>query len=423
MTYSDHPFLEHPPATASTTPSTAAPRSIDVRPLPKHAVTNLDMDVTEACNLACVYCFKSELYGRHMSLDAMRKTFEWFIAASHGATRVNVNFMGGEPTMRWREIESFVPWARRRAQRSGKQVSFSMTSNLTLWTNEIRQFVDDYGFGVLMSIDGCPAIQDKQRPAKSGKKMSSVIEHWARSMLRTRPRSTARMTLHPTNIMYLVESIDYLAGIGFREITISASDYEAWSDQDFDALESALREIVCFVRQSYDRQDPVSLTVWNYLIERLVRHRLSSGDNGIERIDSPCGAGKGYMMVDYTGDIWPCHRFDGADTDAGARGAFRLGNIYTPGFNDELQRAFLEFDHSKYFKSSCRSCPVEPVCGGYCPAANLQEAGNIYTPHDNYCRWAQAMYRSAVSLFEGCERDGHLAELLDRTAGTVTDGR
>src|SRR6185369_7648275 len=130
------------------------------------------------------------------------------------------NFMGGEPTMRWDLIKSLVPWARRRGRASGKLVTFSMTSNLTLWTDEIREFVDQWGFGVLMSIDGCPEVQDAQRPAKNGRRMSSTIEHWARSMLRTRPKSTARATLHPTWIHRLFDSVDYLRSIGFQEVAL-----------------------------------------------------------------------------------------------------------------------------------------------------------------------------------------------------------
>ncbi|MCE9594436.1 MAG: radical SAM protein [Planctomycetes bacterium] len=192
-----------PPSTANTwkglrkqAPTGAEP--VNPSSLPTDfAVTNLDFDVTENCNLGCVYCFKGEMYPRNMSLDTMKRSFEWLLQASGSANSVNCNFMGGEPTMRFKQLKEFVPWARRRAQAIGKQATFSMTTNLTLFTEEIREFVDRYGFGVLMSIDGAPDVQDAQRPAKNGQLVSSTVEYWARSMLRTRPQAQARATVHP----------------------------------------------------------------------------------------------------------------------------------------------------------------------------------------------------------------------------------
>jgi uncharacterized protein len=106
------------------------------------------------------------------------------------------------------------------------------------------------------------------------------------------------------------------------------------------------------------------------------------------------------MMVDYTGDIWPCHRFDGADQAAGANGQFRLGNIFDGAFRDELQKVFVDFDHLQTHKDTCPTCPANEVCGGYCPAANLADTGSIYSPHDTFCRWTWMMYASAERVYD-----------------------
>ena len=126
------------------------------------------------------------------------------------------------------------------------------------------------------------------------------------------------------------------------------------------------------------------------------------------------------MMVDYTGDIWPCHRFDGADESAGTGGAFRLGNIFSDGFHSELQRAFVDFDHSTHHKQSCTTCPVNEVCGGYCPAANLSDAGSIYTPHDSFCRWSQTLYSAAESLYSQAKHEPDVLQAILRDAANTT---
>jgi len=388
-------------------------------------VTNLDIDVTEACNLGCVYCFKSELYARHMTLATMKRALEWLLTAAKTASTVNCNFMGGEPTLRWKEISAFVPWARRVGSLAGKQVTFSMTSNMTIWTEEIRHFVDAYGFGVLMSIDGHPDVQDAQRPAKNGKKQSETVAYWAKSMLATRPNSTARATLSPTYVDSVAKSIFYLRDLGFREVSMSASMYEKWTDAHFETLREQLRDVADLIVSSYAGDAPLQLTAMKFYAGKLIRHREEGRGERIAVSAQPCGAGKGYLMIDYQGDIWPCHRFDGADFDAKAGGSFRLGNIFMDGFNYELQETFLDFDHSKYHKQSCLTCAVNPICGGYCPAANLSDTGSIYTPHDTFCRWSQLMYDTALGIHRRMmlEPARNRARYLEDIDKAETDGR
>lgn len=76
-----------------------------------------------------------------------------------------------------------------------------------------------------------------------------------------------------------------------------------------------------------------------------------------------------------------------------------MGNIYSQDFNEELSSVFRNFDHSKVFKPACRTCKVEPICGGFCPAANLSDTGTIYTPHDTYCRLKWIAYEKAEKLY------------------------
>ena len=387
----------------------------------RSSVTNLDLDVTENCNLNCVYCFKGESYARNMSLHTMKRALEWLLLASGGSKKLNCNFMGGEPTMRFRQIKEFVPWARRRSQAMGKELSFSMTTNLTLFTEEVRRFVDEYGFGVLMSIDGAPKVQDETRPARNGRRCSSTVEHWAKSMLRSRPRSTARATLPPQHVNTLAESAHYFASIGFQTMAVSPALYDQWTDEHFKELERQFMRIASFVVATYGSGQRFNVSAFEYYINTLIRHRKTDSPQKIRKKSQPCGAGKGYMMIDYVGDIWPCHRFDGADEAATANGQFRLGNIFDGWFNHALHKAFLDFDHSVRHKKACEACAVFPACGGYCPAANLSDTGSIYVPHDTYCRWTALAYQAAAKIYDDLE--GTCPDTLSRLLQDVDDSR
>lgn len=139
-----------------------------------------------------------------------------------------------------------------------------------------------------------------------------------------------------------------------------------------------------------------------YYIHNLLMPRRSGGT--IRRRNSPCGAGHNYTMIDHKGTIWPCHRFDGAAEDANLVEEMKMGNIYEGRFNEQLSNAFRNFDHSILYKPECKTCPVEPICGGFCPAANLQHAAmesrSIYKPHFTYCQLKWILYAKTKVLYD-----------------------
>jgi uncharacterized protein len=78
----------------------------------------------------------------------------WLLYASGPIENVNVNFMGGEPLIRFKLIQRIVPFAKRRAWQMGKTIHFGMTTNGTLVTDKVVEFWKKWGMGFHTSIDG-----------------------------------------------------------------------------------------------------------------------------------------------------------------------------------------------------------------------------------------------------------------------------
>lgn len=361
--------------------------------------TCIDLDITDGCNLACSYCFKNLDHPNNMSLETARDGVEWLIRASGPIPEISVNFMGGEPSLRFSMIKELVPWANRRARAVNKQLSWSFTSNMTAWTNELREWVDRHNCGVLMSIDGCPEVQDAQRPAKDGKPKSQIIAHWCRSMLQTRPQADARMTISPKWVDKIYDSVVYLwEEVGFQNIVMGDADYNNWTQDHLQSYREQLEKINEYLLRDFINEGNKAIAIYSYYMKHLINPRKHGRPTTDRKF--PCGAGYNYCMIDYVGDIWPCHRFDGAAEDSGTCDCMRLGNIYEEGYNERLSNAFRCFDHHTVYKPACKTCPVEPICGGFCPAANLQETKtSIYTPHDSYCQLKWSMYSSVENLY------------------------
>jgi len=368
--------------------------------IPKMAQTTaIDLDVTDGCNLGCVYCFKNLDKPTHMSLDTAKDAIEWLFRASGDSPTVSVNFMGGEPILRFAVLKDLVVWGNRRARAVGKSIYWSFTSNLTLWTDEVREWVDANGIGVLMSIDGHPLIQDAQRPSKDRKPKAEIVAKWAKSLLTTRPESGARFTISPAYIDLLAEGCIYLwKDIGFKNVILADSDYDNWTDADFETYGQQCDRITEYMLEEFQAGRERTLELYKHYLLRLIHPRAMQSE--IRRQNFPCGAGYNYSMIDQEGTIWPCHRFDGAAEDSGTEQAMKLGNIYRGEYNEALSNTFRNFDHSKIHKPECPTCPVEPICGGFCPAANLQHGKkSIYEPHDAYCRLKWMAYAKAEEYY------------------------
>jgi uncharacterized protein len=117
--------------------------------------------------------------------------------------------------------------------------------------------------------------------------------------------------------------------------------------------------------------------------------------NPQQRRKHVCGAGRGFVLVDAVGDIWPCHRFGGQGKDR----QWVMGSIFG-GFRDDMQMAFLDFDCDKDMEADCAVCPARGVCAGQCPAEAQEHAGSIYRTTASSCAIIRVFYRESLRLID-----------------------
>lgn len=303
------------------------------------AVTVLDLDTTNNCNLRCGYCFKSESVhpgASRMTLDTAVAAIDWLFAASYSATELWVNLFGGEPLLQFPLIKRLVPYAKRKALALGKSIQFGCTTNLTLINDEIAAFFRQWGMGWHCSIDGPPEVQNRQRPGVGGTESASKAERGIRHVLQDRPGAMARATLTPPMVGTMMQSVLYFERQGFLSIGFALADERDWTEADlaeFDRQMGLIREHVRdnWYRKGVDREFGA--------FDQIIRSQITG-----EQTVHQCGVGRGMVLIDEFGDIWPCHRFDGADLDSAGNGAWRFGNIFEDGFNHLMHLAFLDKD-------------------------------------------------------------------------------
>ncbi len=130
-------------------------------------VKMITLQVTQQCNLRCEYCAYSGNYlnrshmNARMTFEAARKSIDFIIKRSRNVESINIGFYGGEPLLEFDLMKKCINYAKEEAE--GKNVTFSFTTNGTLFTKEILDFLNANDVVITISLDGPKEIHDKSR--------------------------------------------------------------------------------------------------------------------------------------------------------------------------------------------------------------------------------------------------------------------
>ena len=327
-------------------------------PLDPPPVRALSLNVAQACNLACTYCYASGGdFG--MSPTTMEKgvavaAVERLLGDATPGEHVTVAFLGGEPMINRRLIRQVVEEAERLAAPRDVRVSFSITTNGTLVEPADAVFFADHRFTVTVSMDGVGRTHDLLRPNRRGLGSFDEITSRLGPLLAQRDRLSlsARVTVTALNLD-LVETLEGLAALGFPSVGFSpmlASPNGAFGLRTSD-VERLLAEMIACGRHF----EEAALQGRRHAFANMST-ALAEIHRGLHR-PYPCGAGAGYLGVSATGELSACHRFVGDE-----RGA--MGDLES-GPDDAARARWLESRHVDR-QLPCSGCWARYLCGGGC---------------------------------------------------------
>jgi uncharacterized protein len=353
----------------------------------KVSLKTLILHVTEACNLRCAYCYHAEggkggeqeehrPAGLAMSPEMAERAVDFLFEESGALDEVVIVFFGGEPLLNLETIRFVVDRATARADAAGKKVSFALTTNGTMLSDEVARFLDQKGIGVTVSMDGFEEVHDRYRRFPDESPSYEVILPRVKGLLRTarnRP-VVARVTVahEPDRVGQVFE---HLLGLGFVEVgfapvTTGHPDFQL-NEQGMDRLLAEFKDLAeDFIRAAREGR----VLGFSNLIDLLVS--LHQG----EVMNYPCGAGLGLFSVDPRGELYLCQRFTGQES-------FRMGDVFN-GFDQErLDRFRDEAEISN--KEACKNCWARTICSGGCYHEACVREGSHLRPNLHYCEWIQ----------------------------------
>ena len=347
--------------------------------------TGILIMVTQTCNLACTYCYAGGgTYGgktKLMSEESALRAIDVMLQRAPGQMDFTVTLFGGEPLLNFPLVRRIVDYCDQLKSDREVRFHFSMTTNGTIVTDEIIEFLKAKDFTLMVSFDGIG--QEKYRPFASGDSSDSLVHGNLQRLAAAGIPFQLRATL--TKDLVKRETVENLVQIGrslgnkkvmmspvseTRNAVFPANEELALDPADIARLQEIYRSVT---EENIEaaRLGSTEKAVFDPAMH-LVRALAQGKAVGLGR----CGAGLGMSAASTDGNIYPCHRFVGMKE-------YAIGTIEDGVDPQKVQDFFSTADAAN--KEKCDVCFARQICGGFCFYNISDGQGGFVPPSEQAC--------------------------------------
>jgi uncharacterized protein len=375
------------------------------------------VEVTLRCNQTCVYCHSSRVGMQATDKDMTPETAERVVELifQSNSPSLTIEFQGGEPLVNFPVVRQIVESALRRNQSAGRNLEFTLVSNLLALDQEKLEFLLDHKVQICTSIDGPPDLHNRQRTYVAGDAFRET-ERWIKRI------NEAYVTQKLDPEVYHVEGlltttretlgrprevVDAYLGLGFSALFLRPVDPFGFATKLGHKLGVSPQDFLVFYRAAVDYIIELNLD-GKRMLERsaslfLTKILLGEDPNFLD-LRSPCGAAIGQLAYSADGKVFTCD--EARMLHAMGDDFFCLGDI------KEIEHAALmthETVKSLVIASNleaspdCARCVYNPYCG-ICPVYNYATQGSIHGQQRN-SNWCAINMGIQDYLFEKLEKN------------------
>ncbi len=331
---------------------------------------NFNIFFTNNCNLRCKYCYEGDKKTTSITYETLDHIIKFIqsIVPSIDNT-ISITTHGGEPLLAFPQIQYFV----KQTKKIFPNVRFNITTNATLLTPEIIDFLTQNYNTISVSIDGTRDAHDKNRVfANSSGSYDCVIKN-IKHLLKKHEQLQARMTINHSNYSFLSDGVIELIKMGFKEILPVPDIFSRnWTSEIFTALEQEFKKIIVYLKENC-LESTVSISI--------IDHIESKTKNSL------CDGGVTTFTINTDGKLYPCILVNENPN-------YCIGDIYN-GISTEKFNHIHKWDKRKL--ESCKGCTRYDYCTNTrCKIINQVIEGDAMVPIVARC----ATENLAIHLYE-----------------------
>lgn len=379
----------------------------------------LILELTGKCNMRCRYCLYNDEFeytrafnSEDMSTEIAQKAIDYFF--EHSGQDISVTFYGGEPLIKFELLKFAIEYSKEKNKLYNKNLTYSLTTNLTLITKEIADYLASVpGLDVLCSMDGPEEIQNSYRTYQNGKGTFAEairgLEIISNSFNRVQKPLSINMVFTPEysfekldRIEEFFNSLDFLPEKTSLEITYPV---EGSIDN-----EAALRMIENNPKYAGNTLSDIN-PLWQWRVRKLEeadsiggmyktaatsrldqalymidKRYLSDKPNKIYTLNGCCVPGERRLYVDTKGVFYPCEKMGLCPN---------IGNIDS-GLDEERIKQHYVTDFIEKSIGYCSNCWAIRLCS-LCYANRYTEKG--FSPNEHLCVGSRDMAEKYLTLY------------------------
>lgn len=358
----------------------------------------MTLQVTQNCNLRCKYCIYSEnsnfsqrTHNEHaMSLETAKKAIDFFWEHSRDKKQVAIGFYGGEPLLEFQLIKNSVAYAKKMFE--GKEISFHITTNATLMSDEVIDFMLDNHFLVTYSLDGTKKAQDANRIFPDGKGTYDIVMRNINKAFERDPKClkshSLSMVLSPDLSYQDVTDLFKERGLTNLDANLNAMEIDNMtvpSSADYITNYNYDRFLSLVVLFRGDKERYPN-KIFARDMQDMMTYDRYIGTNVLPTIAAPggpCLPGKARLFVDCFGNFYPCEKVD-------EQVCLQIGSLNS-GFDYGQIDKLLNI--ARITEDSCKKCWAFSLCSS-CVKTSIGSCG--ISP-DNRLRSCNRIKRSALN--------------------------
>jgi uncharacterized protein len=348
--------------------------------------------ITQRCNLACDYCYVDKK-DSIVQFSTVRKIIDFIFENAQKDEKIDIGFFGGEPFLEYDLIKKITALIQTHKSFDQNQVNISVTTNGTIFSEEIANFLAEKKIVLCISCDGPSIVHDTIRHFPDGSGSLIIVEENIKRALKIFPFTPVNAVYSPETLQYLPEVVDYLLALGVRNIYLNPNISARWTKKEADMFPTIYSSIGKRYIDFYCKRKPVYIS----LIDSKISVILRGGYKSLEK----CKMGNKEFAFAPSGNIYPCERLIGSDDG----NIHCLGNINEGFIPKEKYKTTLSVSNVAV-NNECQICGLEDYCMNWCSCTNYFSSGSYSVVAPYICASERASIGVAFQIIQDLEAKG-----------------
>lgn len=395
----------------------------------------LILELTGRCNLRCGYCIYNESFdgnrnfnNEDMTEEVALKAIDYFF--EHCDEKMSITFYGGEPLVKFELLKKLIEYSLKKNQEFKKQVRFGFTTNLTLMTKEIAEYLASVPkLNVLCSMDGPEVIHNSYRKYVNGKGtfneamngLQILCEAFKKSegngisinAVLTPPYSYDKFDeVHEffTNLDFLPDNASVRVSYAIEKTIDDDEVYEKqiknpkYKGSNYNDINPLWKWKTMKIKQQKKiNVDDITGEGFGTMLNALSNRQISDKPNDIYHLNACCLPGVRRLYVNTHGEFLPCEKI-GVCPD--------IGNVNDGISYEKIKKYYID-DYAKKSLEGCSNCWAVRLCG-YCYAGRYDKNGLKFSEKE--CIAMRNITERKLSYYhEIIETDKDLMNVINET--------